>query len=210
MAFSDDVHEIVTEDGKTYYSSSASIVFSDMLRLMLRDSPLAIGVTILVVFLIVLIDFKGLRPALLVMFPLLCGSIWMCGVMYVFGMKLNFYNMVALPTIIGMGIDNGVHLFHRYREEGPGSLTRVLRSTGGAMFVSMLTTMVGFLGLKMATHPGLNSIGLLAIIGLFASFVAAVVVLPAILQVLERGSVSVSRPTSMGDGAEEERAAAGD
>ncbi|MEE2754798.1 MAG: MMPL family transporter [Candidatus Latescibacterota bacterium] len=185
MAFADDAQEIVTEEGKTYYSSSASIVFSDMLRLMLRDSPTAIGVTLLVVFLIVLADFKGLRPALLVMFPLVCGAVWMCGVMYLFGMKLNFYNMVALPTIIGMGIDNGVHLYHRYREEGPGSLTLVLRSTGGAMFVSMLTTMVGFLGLRMATHPGLNSIGVLALIGLFASFVTAVVVLPAILQVIE-------------------------
>ena len=210
MAFADDVQEIQTEDGKTYYSSSASIVFSDMLRLMLRDSPLAIGVTLTVVFLIVLIDFKRLRPALLVMFPLLCGGTWMCGVMYVFGMKLNFYNMVALPTIIGMGIDNGVHLYHRYREEGPGSLTLVLRSTGGAMFVSMLTTMVGFLGLKMATHPGLNSIGLLAIIGLFASFIAAVVVLPAILQVLEQRLEPVLRSPSIGDGAPEGKAAAGD
>ena len=210
MAFADDVQEIVTEDGKTYYSSSASIVFSDMLRLMLRDSPMAIGVTLTVVFLIVFIDFKRLRPALLVMFPLLCGGTWMCGVMYVFGMKLNFYNMVALPTIIGMGIDNGVHLYHRYREEGPGSLTLVLRSTGGAMFVSMLTTMVGFLGLKMATHPGLNSIGLLAIIGLFASFIAAVVVLPAILQVLEQKLDPVLRSPSIDDGAPEGRAAAGD
>jgi hypothetical protein len=191
MAFADDAQEIMTEDGQTYYSSSSSIVFSDMLRLMLRDSPTAVGVTLLVVFLIVLADFKGFRPTLLVMFPLVCGAIWMCGVMYLFEMKLNFYNMVALPTIIGMGIDNGVHLYHRYREAGPGSLTLVLKSTGGAMFASMLTTMVGFLGLKMATHPGLNSIGVLALIGLFASFVTAVVILPAILQLLE-GSQSKS------------------
>ena len=200
MAFADDVQEIVTDDGKTYHSSSASVVFSDMLRLMLRDSPTAIGVTLLVVFLIVIADFRRLRPALLVMFPLVCGAIWMCGVMFVFGMKLNFYNMVALPTIIGMGIDNGVHFYHRYREEGPGSLIVVLRSTGGAMFVSMLTTMVGFFGLKMATHPGLNSIGLLALIGLFASFVTAVVVLPAILQVIEdRLSPSSSESIPEGD-----------
>jgi predicted RND superfamily exporter protein len=200
MAFADDVQEIVTDDGKTYYSSSASVVFSDMLRLMLRDSPTAIGVTLLVVFLIVLADFRRLRPALLVMFPLVCGATWMCGVMFVFGVKLNFYNMVALPTIIGMGIDNGVHFYHRYREEGPGSLNVVLRSTGGAMFVSMLTTMVGFLGLKMATHPGLNSIGLLALIGLFASFVTAVVVLPAILQVIEdRSSPGSSESTPEDD-----------
>lgn len=188
MAFADDAQEIVTADGKTYYSSSASVVFSDMLRLMLRDSPFAVGVTVSVVFLIVVIDFRSLRAAFLVMFPLICGAVWMCGVMFLFGMKLNFYNMVALPTIIGMGIDNGVHFYHRYVEEGAGSLRLVLRSTGGAMFVSMLTTMVGFFGLKMATHPGLNSIGVLALIGLFASFVTAVVVLPAILQVLEKRS----------------------
>ena len=109
----------------------------------------------------------------------------MCGVMFLTGMKLNFYNMVALPTIIGMGVDNGVHLYHRYDMEGKGSLPHVLRSTGGAMFVSMLTTMVGFLGLVMATHPGLNSIGVLAVIGIIACFVAAVVLLPALLQVLE-------------------------
>ncbi|MBK37242.1 MAG: hypothetical protein CME26_17185 [Gemmatimonadetes bacterium] len=185
MSFADDVQEIEVAEGEVVYSSSASIVFSDMLRLMLRDSPTAIGVTLTVVFLIVVTDFRGLRPALMVMFPLICGAVWMCGMMYLFNMKLNFYNMVALPTIIGMGIDNGVHLYHRYREEGHGSLRLVIRSTGGAMFVSMLTTMVGFLGLRLATHPGLNSIGVLALIGLVTCFVAAVIVLPAILQALE-------------------------
>ena len=198
MAFADDAQEIKTAKGEVVYSSSASIVFSDMLRLMLRDSPTAIGVTLSVVFLIVLIDFRGLRPALMVMFPLVCGAIWMCGSMYLFDMKLNFYNMVALPTIIGMGIDNGVHLYHRYREEGPGSMGLVIRSTGGSMFVSMLTTMVGFFGLRMATHPGLNSIGVLALIGLVTCFVAAIVVLPAILHVLEERDGSRTPQAAIG------------
>ena len=156
-----------------------------MLRLMLRDSPRAISLTVIVVLLIVLADFRSLRSALLVIFPLACGTVWMCGSLYLQDLKLNFYNMVALPTIIGMGIDNGVHLYHRYREEGPGSMPVVIRSTGGAMFISMLTTMVGFFGLMMAAHPGLNSIGRLALIGLWTCFVAAVLVLPAILEVLE-------------------------
>ena len=184
IAFADD-SSVIETSGKTFYSSSSSVIFADMLRLMLRDSRTAILVTLLVVFLIVFADFKGVRPALLVMMPLFCGATWMCGVMFLTGMKLNFYNMVALPTIIGMGVDNGVHLYHRYDMEGKGSLPHVLRSTGGAMFVSMLTTMVGFLGLVMATHPGLNSIGVLAVIGIIACFVAAVVLLPALLQVLE-------------------------
>jgi len=185
IAFAEDSHEIQTESGKVFYSSSSNIIFADMLRLMLRDSPRAILLTVIVVFLILLTDFRSLRSALLVIFPLACGTVWMCGSLYLQDLKLNFYNMVALPTIIGMGIDNGVHLYHRYREEGPGSMPVVIRSTGGAMFISMLTTMVGFFGLMMATHPGLNSIGRLALIGLLTCFVAAVLVLPAILEVLE-------------------------
>ena len=185
IAFAEDSHEIQTESGKVFYSSSSNIIFADMLRLMLRDSPRAISLTVIVVFLIVLTDFRSLRSALLVIFPLACGTVWMCGSLYLQDLKLNFYNMVALPTIIGMGIDNGVHLYHRYREVGPGSMPVVLRSTGGAMFISMLTTMIGFFGLMMATHPGLNSIGRLALIGLLTCFVTAVLVLPAILEVLE-------------------------
>lgn len=185
IAFAEDSHEIHTASGKVFYSSSSNIIFADMLRLMLRDSPRAISLTVAVVFLIVLADFRSLRSALLVIFPLACGTVWMCGSLYLQDLKLNFYNMVALPTIIGMGIDNGVHLYHRYRQEGPGSMPVVIRSTGGAMFISMLTTMIGFFGLMMATHPGLNSIGRLALIGLLTCFVAAVMVLPAILEVLE-------------------------
>ena len=185
IAFAEDSHEIQTESGKVFYSSSSNIIFADMLLLMLRDSPRAIALTVIVVFLILLTDFRSLRSALLVIFPLACGTVWMCGSLYLQDLKLNFYNMVALPTIIGMGIDNGVHLYHRYREVGPGSMPVVLRSTGGAMFISMLTTMIGFFCLMMATHPGLNSIGRLALIGLLTCFVTAVLVLPAILEVLE-------------------------
>ena len=184
IAFAEDTHEIRTASGKVFYSSSSNIIFADMLRLMLRDSPRAIVLTLLVVMLIVLIDFRSFR-ALLIIFPLACGTVWMCGSLYLQDVKLNFYNIVALPTIIGMGIDNGVHLYHRYREEGPGSMPLVLRSTGGAMLISMLTTMIGFFGLMTATHPGLNAIGRLAMIGLLTCFVTAVLVLPAILEVLE-------------------------
>lgn len=184
IAFAEDTHEIRTASGKVFYSSSSNIIFADMLRLMLRDSPRAIVLTLLVVILIVLIDFRSFR-ALLIIFPLACGTVWMCGSLYLQDVKLNFYNIVALPTIIGMGIDNGVHLYHRYREEGPGSMPLVLRSTGGAMLISMLTTMIGFFGLMTATHPGLNAIGRLAMIGLSTCFVTAVLVLPAILEVLE-------------------------
>ena len=76
-------------------------------------------------------------------------------------------------------------IYHRYREEGRHTLMFVLKNTGLAILMTTLTTIVGYSGLIMAHHPGLNSIGDLAVIGIGATFVTAIVVLPAILQFIE-------------------------
>ena len=67
----------------------------------------------------------------------------------------------------------------------PKSLPLVLRRTGLAVTMATLTTMVGYSGLLTASHPGLVSIGKLAIVGLATTLVSAVVLFPALLQVLE-------------------------
>ena len=84
-----------------------------------------------------------------------------------------------------MGIDNGVHIFHRYKETGKGSLRLVLRTTGIALLATSLTTMVGFSGLIPAHHPALTSIGILSLIGLGCCLVTSVTILPALLQLRE-------------------------
>ena len=90
-----------------------------------------------------------------------------------------------LPAVLGIGNDAGVHIVHRYQEEGKGSLRRVLRSTGEHVAMGSLTTMVGFAGLLLSFHPGLESIGLLAVFGIGSTLVAALLFLPALLQWLE-------------------------
>ena len=93
--------------------------------------------------------------------------------------------MVAFPTIIGMGIDNAVHVFHRYKESGEGSLQLVLRTTGVALAATTLTTMIGFAGLLPSSHPALYWIGMVSLLGLGCCFIAAVTLLPALLQLRE-------------------------
>jgi predicted RND superfamily exporter protein len=98
---------------------------------------------------------------------------------------VNFYNMIIVPAILGIGNDAGVHMVYRYREEGLRSLWTVLRSTGEHVAVGVLTTMVGFGGLLLSFHPGLNSMGTLAVLGLGTTLLAALLFLPAVLQWLE-------------------------
>jgi predicted RND superfamily exporter protein len=182
IAFRNDVAVVKTDAGKIFHASSSNVVMADMLIIMLREGELAVAITFLVVFLLVLVDLRELKGTLLVLTPRALGLLWMLGLMVMSGMKLNLFNIVVLPSVIGIGVDNGVHVYHRYREEGRNSLLFVLRNTGLAILMTTLTTIVGYSGLILAHHPGLNSIGDLAVIGIGATFVAAIVVLPAMLQ----------------------------
>ena len=185
MAFAEDVGNIETSDGKVYHAGSSSIVAADVLRLMRRESPYMVLATLIIVMLLMWVNFGRLRWALLAMLPLVVGVIWMILFMQVFGMRLNFYNLFVIPAIIGIGNDAGAHLVHRYREEGRGAIWRTLRSTGEHVTMGALTTMVGFGGLLLSFHPGLRTVGALAVAGIGATLLAALLFLPALIQLQE-------------------------
>lgn len=184
MAFADAVGEVEV-DGTTYHAGSTSIVAAEMLRLMSAESPLMIGITFALIAVLMLLVFQSVKWAMLALLPLVVGILWMLGLMVLVGVPLTFYNLVVLPAVLGIGNDCGVHLVHRYREAGPGSLRAVLRSTGEHVTMGALTTMIGFSGLLLSFHPGLRSIGLLAVIGIGTTLLAALFFLPALLQWLE-------------------------
>jgi predicted RND superfamily exporter protein len=161
---------------------------------MLGEAPLMVLITALLVVMVVGFTFRSVRWSVLALTPLVVGVLWMLGAMKLVGVPLSFYNLVVLPAILGIGNDSGVHIVHRYREEGPGSIRRVLRSTGEHVAMGAVTTLIGFGGQLLSFHPGLRSIGLLAVIGNTATMVAALIFLPALIQVLEdRGWLAPTR-----------------
>ena len=141
---------------------------------------------------ILLLGFRSLRDAALAALPLAIGLVWTLGAMRLLGLSLNFANLVGVPLIVGVGIDNGVHIVHRVRLEGGAGIDVVLRRTGRAILIASLTTMVGFGSLALASHRGLESLGLLLLIGVGSCLLASIVVLPNVLVVTGR----VSNPTS--------------
>ncbi|HXI04289.1 MAG TPA: MMPL family transporter, partial [Candidatus Saccharimonadales bacterium] len=134
-----------------------------------------------VVFLILLADFRNFRSAGLALLPLGMGVVWMMGGMRLFGLSWNFANLVAVPLIIGVGIDNGVHVIHRIHLEHGHGMAAALRHTGRAIIISSLTTMIGFGSLALASHRGLSSLGTILLMGVGACLVTSTLVLPNIL-----------------------------
>ena len=125
--------------------------------------------------------------ALLGVIPLLAGGIWMVGILKSLGMMLNFINVMGLPMIVGIGIDDGVHLLHRYQYEGLKKTPTVLRSTGKAILLTSLTTMAGFGSLSLASYRGWASLGILLAVGVGACFLTTVLFLPAIIGLTQKG-----------------------
>lgn len=185
IAFKNDVGEVTLDSGETFYAASTSIIAAEMLELMQDESPLMVGATFLMVFLLMIFSFRSFRWAIIAMLPLIVGLLLLFGIMMLTGMMFNFYNLVVLPAILGIGEDNGVHLAHRYREEGHNSMWDVLSSTGQHVTIGSLTTILGFSGLLLTNHPGLQSIGAIAVIGISMTLVAALAFLPALIQRLE-------------------------
>ncbi|PWN06537.1 efflux RND transporter permease subunit [Rhodohalobacter mucosus] len=185
MDFADDLSGITLNDGTVYHAASTSIVASDMLRLMIEEAPRMIALTLTFIILVKLIIFRSFLWMAIALIPLITGFLWLFGVMELAGWKLNFYNIVVMPTLLGIGDDSGIHLVHRYLEEGRGSILKVVRSTGEHVTVSALTTMLGFAGLLFSSHPGMRTIGELAVTGIGLLLLASLVVLPSALQVLE-------------------------
>jgi uncharacterized protein len=186
MNFADDLSDILLDDGRVYYAGSTSIVASDMLRLLIREAPWMVALTLTFIIIIKLLIFGSLKWMLLALLPLAASFMWLFGIMDLAGWKLNFYNMVVLPTILGIGDDSGIHIVHRYIEEGKGSIAKVLRSTGEHITISAMTTMLGFAGLLFSGHPGMRSIGEMAVTGIALMLIAALFLLPALLYLFEK------------------------
>lgn len=146
---------------------------------------LAFAVGALVVLLLLAADLRRPGDVLLALVPVLVGVAWMLGTMRMAGLSFNLANLVAVPLVLGVGIDAGVHMLHRYRLHS-GALELVVEQTGRALLIASLTTMVGFGALGLAHHRGMASLGILLLLGVGACLVAALVVLPNVLRLLER------------------------
>jgi len=153
---------------------------------MREDAPIVFFGAGLAVLLLLFLDFRKPTRVLLVAGALGVGIVWMLGVMVIRELWINVFNQAVLATIIGVGIDNVVHIEHRYLEEGKGSVVKVMATTGSAAFLASLTTAIGFGATITAHHLGINSLGWLSIVGLSCTFVASTIFFPAVLRLLER------------------------
>lgn len=156
------------------------VLGQELRRLLKRDGVVVTLIAIVVVLFATYVDFRKWRYVFLASIPVAAGIVWTLGIMEVMSIPLNIVNIGMLPILVGIGVDDGIHIVHRFLE-GRGRIVQIFHNTGRAVLITTLTTIVGFGTLVFAEYPGLVTAGLVAIIGMVCCFVSSVTVLPALL-----------------------------
>jgi hopanoid biosynthesis associated RND transporter like protein HpnN len=164
------------------------------LRQMRRGFEWAGVYALVAIVAVLLLDFRRFADLLLGLFPLGVGVVLTLGVMGLCGVAMNPANMIALPLIVGVGVDNGVHVLHDYRSRPAGVPYRLGSAVGRGVFIAALTTILGFATLMIARHQGMASLGLALTLGVTFCMIAALVLLPALLRVLDERKQKAAEP----------------
>ena len=186
VRFADAFRETRLPGGHVVHGSGSAVILADMLRAVVRDVPRAILVSLGLTLAMLLAAFRRGPYLAGVVFALAVG----CGGVACFlnfaDIKLNFLNFSALPITFGIGVDYAVNVAQRYEADGDTSILRVLRTSGGAVVLCSLTTMLGYLALLGSHNAAIRGLGAIAAVGELSCLLAAVLVMPALWQLAER------------------------
>jgi hypothetical protein len=150
-------------------------------RQMQRSYVHAAVYSLIAVSIVLMLDFRKIRFWLLASIPMSLGFVQMLGLLGWLNIPLNAANMIVLPLILGIGIDDGVHVVHDFLRHGKKNY-RLANSTATAIILTSATTMVGFGSLMFASHRGLRSLGQVLTIGILCCLISSIMVLPPLLR----------------------------
>ena len=190
IKFADEVGAF-NVNGKMIHGGGMAVLYADLARIVLADGEHFTFFAAGIIFLLILVGLRSIKGAVFAMLPLIAGLVWLLGVMALLDWRINFMNIVVFPVVFGYGISSGIHLFQRFRESR--SIYLAVRRTGAAVAASSITTSIGWGALLVSRHRGLESMGMLACVGIASALGVSLTVMPALLQVFQSDTESPSR-----------------
>ncbi|MBX7192355.1 MAG: MMPL family transporter [Sandaracinaceae bacterium] len=180
-----EIVRAIHDAGLTAPLLSENWIAGEIFERVARDARYLLVGTLAAVFVVLLLDFRKPLVALGVLGAVLLGVLGIAGGMFVTGLQLNFMNAAILPVCVGISLDNAIHVYHRWRESGPGSIPMVLRHTTRANALASTTNLLGFAALALTHHEGLRSVAWLAVIGVTATYVSTTLWFPMVFATID-------------------------
>ncbi|MCG2717494.1 MAG: MMPL family transporter [Nanoarchaeota archaeon] len=155
-------------------------------QLLAHDAGFTLMIAAFVILLLLFVVERSITKGLLIFSPLVIGLIWTLGSMGWLNIPLSIGTVGLGAMILGLGIEYGVFMLTRYKEErekGKDQLESLLVAVplvGGAIFGSGMTTIIGFLALTLSTLPMMQKLGMTLALGIGFTLISAIFVAPVI------------------------------
>jgi uncharacterized protein len=193
IRFAAAIRSIRLANGETVTSSGPSVIFADIVEAIEDDGPrvtglAAVGLLVMVIFVV----GWNLR-AVAVLLATTLGSVALVAACALLELRVNFLDFVALPITLGLGVDYAVNIGHRHGDDSGDAVT-TLRTSGSAVFVCSLTTIIGYGSLLVSHNLAIRSFGTASLIGEVCCLVTALVVVPAVLSLASRRHADAVAP----------------
>jgi predicted RND superfamily exporter protein len=181
IRFASAVRELELSDGEKVTTSGSSVIFADIVSSIERDGPLVTGVAAggLIIMVVLLVGLN--RRAFAVLVGTAAGSLLMVAICALLDIKVNFLDFVALPITLGLGIDYAINVAHRHDTDTLPDPLQTLQTSGAAVFMCSLTTIIGYGSLLVSDNLAIRGFGAASLIGEIACVLTALVLVPAIL-----------------------------
>ena len=178
---------------------AAAFFIVDICDQLVLEGPRLAGLAFGLVALILWVSHRfRISHTLLALLPVTLGALWTVALMRVLSLDLDMFNIAGLLILVGLGVDDGVHMLHRFRRYARDAtrdrpVLDAWLDTGSPVLLTSLTTGVGFGSFLLTGHVGLASLGGLVVLGIVCNTAAALLVMPAacvLLRALPRASAT--------------------
>jgi predicted RND superfamily exporter protein len=201
VRFAASVRQLELASGEVLVTSGSQVIFADILATVQNDGPLVIAVAgACIVLMVLLVVGRNVR-AFAVLAATALGSLLLVAICALFDIKVTFLDFVALPITLGLGVDYAINIAHRHHHDEELDAAETLRTSGAAVFLCSLTTVIGYGSLLVSDNQAISGFGTASLIGEVCCVMTALVVVPAIVSTRRprRDEGAVSSEVALGE-----------
>jgi len=154
---------LYARDGTPYVLASTQLIAASVLKRLMADTRWVTIAPFLALFLVIFGIYRRVSWVAMALAPLVGTFLVLLSWNLLFTVPLHVYNVVVLPIIIGVSVDNGIHLVHSYQAHGKDFFEPFWSKVYPVLVGCSFTTVLGFVGLLFVNHPGMMDMGALAI-----------------------------------------------
>lgn len=187
-----DVTRISQEEFPRAQATGFFVLLTQLINSIVRDQWVTFSIAIVAIGIMMLVAFRSIRLALVALVPNALPILVLTGLMGWASLRINMGAAMIAAVSMGLSVDSSIHYlteFRRVRRQGytvHNALMHAHQTVGRAMVFSTLAIMIGFSALTLSQFIPLVYFGVLVSLALAGGTAGNLIVLPLLLQTIER------------------------